>query len=191
MVMAAPNDNLDETVGRLTQRERECLRLVAQLMTSKQIALQLGISKHTVDERIERARRRIGARGRSEAARMLASYEARLIGPPIESGPYPMGLVDSPAATPSDATFGEPRYVASVSLEPRNARRGESAEAQAEAGEGDRGTAARPPLIDHFGGDRRTLSLAARLGWIARLAIISALAFGALLSGLDALKRLH
>src|SRR5687768_18136534 len=98
--MPPPNNNLDEIVKRLTPRERECLRLVARLMTSKQIALELGISKHTVDERIENARKRIGARGRYEAARILAIYENGGELPPIAWGPDSIGLAPPAGAGP-------------------------------------------------------------------------------------------
>lgn len=40
-------------IERLTPRERECLRLVADHLHSKEIARRLRISQHTVDGRLE------------------------------------------------------------------------------------------------------------------------------------------
>lgn len=56
-------------LDRLTERERECLRLVDRHMSSKEIARELGLSKHTVDWHLDKARRRLGAVDRYDAAR--------------------------------------------------------------------------------------------------------------------------
>lgn len=61
--------------GKLTPGQRECLRLVAQLQSSKQIARALGISRYSVDQRIGRACRVLGATTRTQAALMLANIE--------------------------------------------------------------------------------------------------------------------
>jgi len=47
-------------VDLLTQRERDCLRLVDQHLSSKQIARELGMSKTSVDTYCDRARRKLG-----------------------------------------------------------------------------------------------------------------------------------
>ncbi len=57
---------------RLTQKQRECLQLVVQRRSSKQIARILGISKPAVDQRITNARNVLGAANRDEAAIMFA-----------------------------------------------------------------------------------------------------------------------
>ena len=56
---------------RLTERERECLRLVDRHMSSKEIARELGLSKHTVDWHLDKARKRLGAADRYDAARRV------------------------------------------------------------------------------------------------------------------------
>ena len=61
---------------KVTDPQKQCLRLVADLMSSKQIARQLDISHHTVDQRLKRAQAILGASGRAEAARMLLNHEA-------------------------------------------------------------------------------------------------------------------
>jgi DNA-binding CsgD family transcriptional regulator len=55
----------------LTDRERECLRLVHAHMSSKQIARRLGIKPSTVDRHCENAARKLRAAGRVDAALLL------------------------------------------------------------------------------------------------------------------------
>jgi DNA-binding CsgD family transcriptional regulator len=59
----------------LTPKERECLRLVLENRSSKQIARQLGISQTSVDTHVRRARDKLGIRDRYAAARLLEAWE--------------------------------------------------------------------------------------------------------------------
>jgi DNA-binding CsgD family transcriptional regulator len=52
----------------LTDKQREVLDLLIEYKTSKEIAKRLAISPHTVDQRIEFAKRKLGARSRQELA---------------------------------------------------------------------------------------------------------------------------
>lgn len=52
----------------LTAKQCECLELVLRHMTSKKIAIELGISPFTVDQRLDAARQKLGAATRQEAA---------------------------------------------------------------------------------------------------------------------------
>ena len=61
---------------KLTEAQLMCLRLVNQHQTSKQIAIALGISRHTVDQRIARACNILGLAKRGEAARLVAKHDA-------------------------------------------------------------------------------------------------------------------
>jgi len=85
---------------RLTEAQLVCLRLVHQHQTSKQIALLLGISRYTADQRIERACRTLGIEGRVQAALLLAEHERgtttdRLVHEPIDiAAPAPAGPSD-------------------------------------------------------------------------------------------------
>lgn len=63
------SDTLSEM---LSQGEIECLLLVSQNRTSKQIAALLGISPHTVDNRIKRALSALRVGNRREAAQVVA-----------------------------------------------------------------------------------------------------------------------
>ncbi|WP_157801215.1 helix-turn-helix transcriptional regulator [Sphingobium sp. LB126] len=64
-------------VSRLTDKQKECLRLVAQNLNTKQIARRIGKSDHAVDQRIRQALRALGVADRFEAARILAEAEGR------------------------------------------------------------------------------------------------------------------
>jgi DNA-binding CsgD family transcriptional regulator len=55
----------------LTAGQIDCLLLVGQHFTSKEIALSLGISRHTVDQRVRLAMRVLGVKRRGEAVRIL------------------------------------------------------------------------------------------------------------------------
>jgi DNA-binding CsgD family transcriptional regulator len=62
-------------VGRLSEGQKDCLRLVLAHMTSKEIARRLGVSSHTVDQRLRYAIRTLGARTRMQAALKLSEAE--------------------------------------------------------------------------------------------------------------------
>jgi len=90
-----------EGLDRLTERERECLRLVDRHMSSKEIARELGLSKHTVDWHLDKARKRLGAADRYDAARRVFDRAHRGLDrgpdrggppPPIASGSDPARL---------------------------------------------------------------------------------------------------
>lgn len=59
-------------VERLTDKQRDCMRLVVMRKSSKEIARELGIAKPTVDQRVANARQILGARNRDEAAIIFA-----------------------------------------------------------------------------------------------------------------------
>ena len=59
-------------LGRLTQGQIDCLVLVSHNLTSKEIGPLLGISLHTVDQRIRRAIRALNVERRGDAARIVS-----------------------------------------------------------------------------------------------------------------------
>jgi DNA-binding CsgD family transcriptional regulator len=65
-----------ERIPQLTPGQRLCLLLVAQHFSSKEIATQVGISPHTVDQRIRSALRTLNVTNRKEAALLLLSEQA-------------------------------------------------------------------------------------------------------------------
>jgi len=60
-------------VARLSQGQIECLLLVDLHHSSKEIAMKLGISPHTVDQRVRGALEKLGVERRGEAARLVAA----------------------------------------------------------------------------------------------------------------------
>jgi len=59
---------------RLTDKQIEAVSLVARHMTSKEIARQLDISHHAIDQRIKSACLRLGTTNRRDAARAYLEY---------------------------------------------------------------------------------------------------------------------
>jgi DNA-binding CsgD family transcriptional regulator len=57
-----------KVLASLTGKQREVLDLLIEHKTSKEIGRRLGISPHTVDQRIQFAKDKLGARTRNEAA---------------------------------------------------------------------------------------------------------------------------
>ena len=70
------DDHLNERIARLSSGQLECLELVNLHLSSKEIAGRLGISSHTVDQRIRQSLHTLGVERRSEAARMVAASGA-------------------------------------------------------------------------------------------------------------------
>jgi DNA-binding CsgD family transcriptional regulator len=67
----------------LTEGQKACLRLVAQLQTSKEIARTLGISPFTVDQRLDAARRKLNSTSRIDAAKIFDAMERNEIYQPF------------------------------------------------------------------------------------------------------------
>jgi len=64
-----------DRIARLSEGQRACLRMVLAHMSSKEIARSLGISPHTVDQRIRFAMQTLQVASRIDAARALAVHE--------------------------------------------------------------------------------------------------------------------
>jgi DNA-binding CsgD family transcriptional regulator len=78
----------------LSDGQKACLRLVAQGMSSKEIAKALGLTPQTVDTYVKTSMARLGVTSRREAARILAASElSRKLGSPspglADPGPEP------------------------------------------------------------------------------------------------------
>jgi DNA-binding CsgD family transcriptional regulator len=71
----------DLKLSALTPKERECLRLVAQQRSSKEIARDLGISKASVDTYCNRARAKLGVSSRRAAAQLVLGLESAVAAP--------------------------------------------------------------------------------------------------------------
>ena len=64
-----------DSLSRLTEREKVCLRQWLQHKSAKEIAAELGISHHAVEKRLKMARTKLNATSSLEAARMLGEAE--------------------------------------------------------------------------------------------------------------------
>jgi DNA-binding CsgD family transcriptional regulator len=68
-------DDRRQSLSRLTEREKVCLRQWLQHKSAKEIAADLGISHHAVEKRLKMARIKLGATSSLDAARMLVEAE--------------------------------------------------------------------------------------------------------------------
>lgn len=98
-------------VERLSDKQRECMRLVVMRKSSKQIARELGISKPTADQRIAAARQILGVSNRDEAAVIFASVTELYDRVIYDSGHVP---ISSPTV---DMSFHEVQQGSGLRLE--------------------------------------------------------------------------
>lgn len=84
-------------IEKLTERQKECLRLIVRGFEAKEAARELGISPTAVVERLRSARRVLGVETSREAARLLAAAEGSGINrwrvdmpPELADVPYPL-----------------------------------------------------------------------------------------------------
>lgn len=83
----------------LTEKEKEALRLIVRGHDAKSTARHLGLSVHTVNERLRDARRKLEVSSSREAARLLLDKEG---GDPQKLGDKRMGDAAAPQVVPSD-----------------------------------------------------------------------------------------
>jgi len=91
-----------DPIDRLTEREKQALRLIVQGHDAKSIARHLDLSVHTVNERLRGARRKLGVSSSREAARALLAAEGPQILVPDELGAAPA----RPPVPPGDRPAG-------------------------------------------------------------------------------------
>ncbi len=172
-------DDLALRVARLSSGQLNCLRLVGEHLSSKEIAAQLGISSHTVDQRIRGALQTLGVERRSQAARIVAQVH----------GPYQRLIHQPPHVEP-----GEPagQSDGAVSIQIRHADRAGEAGGSGLNTE-QRHEHFRPPLQLPFATrshPRNEMSVGLRLLWIVLIAMGAAFSAGMYLAGLESLARL-
>ena len=172
-------DVIRARIGRLTEAQLDCLRLVDQHLSSKEIAAELGISPHTVDQRVRQALHILGVERRSQAARLVAQY----------SGPS-QRLIHQ---TPHIEALNDPSHPdAAASIQIRHADRAGGAGGSGFLTE-QRPASFRPSLQPPFAtrsNPRNEMSVGQRLFWIAAIAIGAAFSAGMYLAGLESLARL-
>ena len=172
-------DVIRARIARLTEGQLDCLRLVDQHLSSKEIAAELKISPHTVDQRIRQALHTLGVERRAQAARLVAQY----------SGPY-QRLIHQ---TPHIEALNEPGHPeAAASIQIRHADRAGGAGGAGFLTE-QRPASIWPSLQPPFatrGNPRNEMSVGQRLFWIAAIAMGAAFSAGMYLAGLESLARL-
>lgn len=94
----------------LTEKEKQTLRLILVGHDAKSSARELGLSVHTINERLRDARRKLGVSSSREAARIVLAQEG---GTPKSLGDKPIGEDGATAAraqpTPSQPS-GRPKW---------------------------------------------------------------------------------
>lgn len=101
----------DQTLDKLSDMQVACLRLVAELKKTEQIAAELGISPSTVNTHIERAIARLQVPNRREAARLVIGWDkARAAASPSASGAGNDSL-DASGRPPSEAELSRPEKI--------------------------------------------------------------------------------
>ncbi len=166
-------------VARLTRGQLDCLLLVDQHLSSKEIAAELNISPHTVDQRIRIALQTLGVERRTHAARLVAQHHA----------PYQRLIHQSPYI---EGSLSPEHQAGAVSHQIRHADRA------GEAGGAGFLTEQRPasfwpslqPPFATRSNPRNEMSVGQRLFWIVAIAIGSAFSAGMYLAGLESLARL-
>jgi DNA-binding CsgD family transcriptional regulator len=98
-------------LSKLTERERDCLRLVLVTDNQKEIARLLGIAPNTVYGHLKSAMRKLGVSNSARAAQMLRDHEA-IPAPPQFGGDQPAALPDpipSPIGLEPSTSSGGPQ----------------------------------------------------------------------------------
>lgn len=213
-VTIRPTSNPD--LAALTDGQRDCLRLVYNHMTSKDIARILGVSPHTVDMRLRTAMKTLSVGSRIEAARLLVqeeaggevlpdAYQPLIYHPPEIAGEAETAKLGSSASSGGDEIARATRHKPNLRFSPDAGPSAFGPPRIADAsvpfgtqyptsGSGaaavDPGIGSRSLVGSRPWGGRNNLGIGARLGWIAIIAIGSSLAFGSILAALAALKTL-
>ena len=177
---ALPAENpIAARVAQLSSGQLDCLRLVDQHLNSKEIAAELGISPHTVDQRVRQSLQILGVERRAQAARLVAQYHA----------PY-QRLIHQPPYIPADPDSGQPE--ATVSHQIRHADRAGEVGGTGFLTE-QRPASFRSSLQLPFATrshPRNEMSVGLRLLWIVVIATGAAFSAGMYLAGLESLARL-
>jgi DNA-binding CsgD family transcriptional regulator len=164
----------------LPEHQRICLRMVLEHKSSKEIALELGISPHTVDQRVKMAMQTLGVGSRVAAARLLAEHEAGPYQPLVYQNP---DLADLPPAGSARSTSGDGGGMNRRPTVVREERAPFIASVRSHPWPVDL------PLRSK-GGRSNDLTALQRVGWVVAIMMAIALSTGMFLAGTNALTEL-
>ncbi len=182
-MMSSDHFNASDAFGRvdrLSAGQVEVLLLVDRHLSSKEIAVRLGISSHTVDQRIRGALEKLGVVRRGEAARVVADH----FGP--ESEPYQRLIHQPPPIDPAPASDHQE---GAVSNQIRHADRVGKVDPPGFITE-QKSDDHRPSLHMPFATrshPSNEMSVGQRMLWVVLIAIGAAFAAGMYLAGLESL----
>jgi DNA-binding CsgD family transcriptional regulator len=165
----------------LTDMQRQCLRRVLLHYSSKDIARELNVSPHTVDNHLKAAMQRLNATSRFDAARILAADEADIERRSLTSQrsalakqPETTASTEGPGRGMSDPSSGGSLYqgepAVAFPVHPNEPRRQKLL-----------------PVPSQWGEDN-TLSKSQRLFWILAITVFTCLSIGAIMGSLRALN---
>lgn len=177
-----------ERIARLNAGERACLELVAEGLASKEIARALGVSPHTIDDRLRSASRKLGARNRFQASQIyrseLSSNNQGADRTTSRLRPEDSGIHAPYAARDKDASAGEGD--GSDDHERERLRRlvllGQAKHGGRRLGIGN--------LVANFFWGTNRLSAGQRVGIILLIALGFVIGVGTVVNGLTALSRI-
>ena len=164
----------EERFNRLTERQRECLRLIYTHHSIKEIARLLGLSEDGIKWHLREARETLGVGRSTEAARMVfgdalpETYPRRVVPSEVVSSPLPEAIV-------------VPRPEERGGRGPDDALREAQAIYRVESSTDDDRPMLRLP-IPTAGRQRNDLTPIEKLAWGLAIGVLAALLLGALTS---------
>ena len=179
MSACRPDPAVAARVARLSEGQLDALLLVDQHLSSKEIAVELGISPHTVDQRIRGALHILGVERRAQAARMVAQVH----------GPYQRLIHQSPYIEGGDSPG---HSGGAVGFQIRHAdRAGEASDLGVDTEQRPGANWSSLPLpFATRSHPRNEMSVGLRLAWIVLIAMGATFSAGMYLAGLESLARM-
>ncbi|HXG81128.1 MAG TPA: helix-turn-helix transcriptional regulator [Sphingomicrobium sp.] len=175
---AADRNSVAARVARLSRGQLDVLLLVDQHLSSKEIAAELGISPHTVDQRIRGALHLLGVERRSQAARLVAQVH----------GPYQRLIHQSPHIE-GGATSGQSQSAVGKIRHADRAGEAGSLGVVTEQRPGHNWSSLPLPFATRSQ-PRNEMSVGFRLVWIVLIAMGATFSAGMYLAGLESLARM-
>ncbi len=169
----------ERRIAKLTDRQRECLRLAARPMTSKEIGLALNLSHRTVEGHLNAAVQTLQAGSRFAAARSLTQFETHH---PYKLPEYSNSIVS--AAEPVN------KYASTMDGDRGSAQQVQEERAPFQIPPSGQSSVLKLLPIPAARGAHNDLKRSHRLFWILFLGAVWTAAFGAVPAGIYALTRL-